>query len=133
MSGWSRIANVFRSSQVNRDIDEELRSHLDEALAEGRDPGEVSRAFGSRLRLREEVQDALVARWLESMLADANFGCRQLLKHKTLSVAAILSLALGIGASMAAFRLIDALFLRPLPVAHPEQLYELTYQDLFEG
>ena len=54
-------------------------------------------------------------------------------KHKTASAAAILSLALGIGASMAAFRLIDALFLRPLPVAHPERLYEVTYPNLFEG
>src|SRR5665213_451792 len=50
--------------------------------------------------------------WLESLIADAVFGWRQLLKHKTASAAAILSLALGIGACMAAFRLIDALFLR---------------------
>jgi putative ABC transport system permease protein len=71
--------------------------------------------------------------WPESIVADVVFGWRQLLKHKTASAAAILSLALGIGASMAAFRLIDALFLRPLPVAHPEQLYELTYPTLFEG
>ena len=73
------------------------------------------------------------APWLESLAADAIFGARQLFKHKTASAAAIVSLALGIGASMAAFRLIDALFLRPFPVAHPERLYELTYQSLFEG
>jgi predicted permease len=84
-------------------------------------------------RAREAVRDAIVAPWLESLVADAVFGWRQLLKHKTASAAAILSLALGIGASMAAFRLIDALFLRPLPVAHPERLYEVTYQYLFEG
>jgi predicted permease len=74
-----------------------------------------------------------IVRRLESIIPDAIFGGRQLLKHKTASAAAILSLALGIGASMAAFRLIDALFLKPLPVAHPEQLYELTYPSLFEG
>jgi predicted permease len=71
--------------------------------------------------------------WLDSLRADAAFGWRQILKHKAASAAAILSLGLSMGASMAAFRLIDALFLRPLPVAHPERLYALTFENLFEG
>ncbi len=78
-------------------------------------------------------REASIARRLESIVPDTIFGWRQILQHRAVSAAAILSLALGIGASMAAFRLIDALFLRPLPVAHPEQLYELTYPNLFEG
>ncbi|HEX5431236.1 MAG TPA: ABC transporter permease, partial [Bryobacteraceae bacterium] len=49
------------------------------------------------------------------------------------SAVAVLSLALGIGASMAAFRLIDALFLQPLPITHPERLYALTFQELFDS
>jgi hypothetical protein len=81
----------------------------------------------------EPRQGASIARRLESIIPDAIFGWRQLSKHKTASAAAILSLALGIGASMAAFRLIDALFLRPLPIAHPEQRYQVTYPYLFEG
>src|SRR5580704_3494345 len=71
--------------------------------------------------------------WLDSLRADAAFGWRQILKHKAASAAAIRSLGLSMGASMAAFRLIDALFLRPLPVAHPERLYALTFENLFEG
>ena len=82
---------------------------------------------------REARPGASIARRLESVIPDAVFGWRQILKHRAVSAAAILSLALGIGASMAAFRLIDALFLRPLPVAHPEGLYEVTYPNLFEG
>jgi predicted permease len=70
---------------------------------------------------------------LDSLHSDAIFGWRQILKQKTVSMAAVVSLALGIGASLAAFRLIDALFLRALPVAHPEQLYVLTYQNYFDG
>ena len=132
MSLWSRFANVFRS-RVNDDIDAELQSHFDEAKIHGRDPLETSCAFGSRLRAREAVRDAIVAPWLESLIADAVFGMRQILKHKTASAAAVLSLALGIGACVAAFRLIDALFLRPLPVAHPERLYALTFKSLSEG
>src|SRR5216684_3140015 len=132
MSIWSRVANVFRR-RVDDDIDAELQSHFDEADADGRDPAEASRAFGSRLRARESIRDAIVARGLESLVADAIFGWRQILKHKSASAAAVLSLALGIGASMAAFRLIDALFLRPLPIAHSERLYVLTWESLFEG
>jgi len=128
MSMWSRIANVFRTREVDRDIDEELQSHLEEARAAGRSPAEAERAFGSRLRAREGVRDAVVATRLESLFADAVFGWRQLLKHKAASAAAILSLALGIGSCTAAFRLIDALLLRPLPVADPGRLYILSYQ-----
>jgi hypothetical protein len=64
---------------------------------------------------------------LGSLGADILFGWRQVRKHKTASAAAIISLALGMGASLAAFRLVDALFLRPLPVSHPERLSVLTY------
>src|SRR5438876_9370261 len=63
--------------------------------------------------------------WLESLRADAVFGWRQLKKHWLTSAAAILSLALAIGACPSAFRLIDALLLRPLPVADPDRLYAM--------
>ena len=62
----------------------------------------------------------------DSLRADAIFGWRQLRKNKVTSAAAVLSLALGIGACTSAFRLIDALLLRPLSVAHPERLYALS-------
>ena len=64
--------------------------------------------------------------WLDSLRADASLGWRRLRKSKVTSAAAILSLALALGSSVAAFRLIDALLLRPLPVAHPERLYSLA-------
>jgi predicted permease len=132
MSLWSRIVNVFRGERLSREIDEELQSHIEEAVAQGRDPTEARRAFGSALRLREESRDVRLVAWLESLRADAIFGWRQLKKNKVTSAAAILSLALGIGACTGAFRLIDALLLRPLPVAHPEQLHALTRQTILE-
>jgi len=130
MSLWSRIVNVFRGDRLSREIDEELQSHVEEAIAQGRDPAEARRAFGSALRLREESRDVRLVAWLDSLRADAIFGWRQLKKNKVASAAAILSLALGIGACTGAFRLIDALLLRPLPVAHPEQLYALARQAI---
>src|SRR5712664_2784411 len=128
MSLWSRIANVVRGDGLSREIDEELESHISEAIEQSRDPAEARRAFGSGLHLREESRDVKLIAWLDSLRADTVFGWRQLMKRKTTSAAAILSLALAIGACTSAFRLIDALLLRPLPVANPEQLYSPSRQ-----
>jgi len=130
MSLWSRLANAFQGQRLNREIDEEFDSHIREAIEHGRDPEEVRRAFGSTLRQREESRDMRLVPWLESLRADAVFGWRQLNKTKVTSAAAILSLALAIGACTSAFRLIDALLLRPLPVANPERLYDLSRQGI---
>src|SRR5580693_7312397 len=120
---WSRIVNACRGDRLNREIDEEIQSHLAEAVAHGRGPSEARAALGSALRHREESRDIRLVPWLDSLRADAVFGWRQIMKRKVTSAAAILSLALAIGGCTAAFRLIDALLLRPLPIAAPERLY----------
>src|ERR1700730_16117622 len=130
MSFLSRITNVLRGNHLNREIDEELQSHLAEAAEQGRDPAETRRAFGSALRHREESRDIRLIAWLDSLRADAVFGWRQLIKKKVTSAAAVLSLALAIGACTSAFRLIDALLLRPLPVSHPDRLYSVAFQGI---
>ena len=130
MSLWSRIGNVFRRDRLSCEIEEEQRAHLEEAVEQGRDEREARRAFGSALQRREESLDMKLIPWLDSLRADVVFGWRQLMKRKVTSAAAILSLALAIGACTSAFRLIDALLLRPLPIAHPEQLYGLSLQGI---
>ena len=102
MSLWSQIVNVLRGDRLNREIDEELASHIEEAIVQGRDPTEARRAFGSALRQREESRDIRLIAWLDSLRADAVFGWRQLMKKKVTSAAAILSLALAIGAALIA-------------------------------
>jgi predicted permease len=130
MSLWTRVGNVFRADRLNREIDEELEAHIAEAIAQGRDPVEARKALGSTLRHREGSRDVRLVAWLESLSSDAIFGLRQLKKTKVTSLAAILSLALAIGACTSAFRLIDAILLRPLPVANPERLYDLSRQGI---
>ena len=125
MSLWSRISNVFRSERLSHEIGEEFEAHIAEAIEQGRDPAEARRAFGSVLGRRDESHDVRVVAWLDSMRADAAFGWRHLWKKKVTSAAAILSLALAIGACTSAFRLIDALLLRPMPVADPDRLYAM--------
>jgi len=128
MSYWSRVRNVFRSERLNREIDEEMQCHIEEAIEAGRDPEEARRSFGRALQQRERSRDVKVAAWLDGIRADFVFGWRQLIKSKTSSGAAALSLALTIGACTAAFRLADAVLFRPLPVAEPGRLFFLEYE-----
>src|SRR5260370_41818587 len=98
MSLWSRIANVVRGDGLSREIDEELESHIAEAIQQGRDPAEARRALGSALRRREESRDIRLIPWLDALRADAILGWRQLKKNKVASAAAILLVGLSIGA-----------------------------------
>jgi putative ABC transport system permease protein len=134
MSVWTRVWNAFRGDRLNRELNEEFESHIEEAVAEGRDPEEVRQVFGSMLRQREASRRVRVAGWLDGLKADVIFGWRQLRRNRVTSTAAILSLALAMGACVSAFRLIDALLWRPLPVTAPERLFALSRAELtFEG
>jgi putative ABC transport system permease protein len=126
MSMWSRLANLFRAERLDREIEEELRTHVQEAIEEGRDPEEVQRAFGSFLRYREQSREVKLVVWMDSLRADLIFGWRQLCKRPATSLAAVLSLALAIGSCTSVFRLVDALLFRPLPVRDADRLYAMV-------
>jgi len=134
MSWLSRLANVFRTSRVERDLDDELRFHIESRIEQLVAAGhtrraaeqEVMRRFGGHLRLREQSRDVKLLPWLDSLVKDVRFGARMLRKDAVVSVAAVLSLALAIGACTAAFSLVNALILRPLPVRAPERLIYLA-------
>src|SRR3981081_4383959 len=127
MSYFTRIRNVFRKTKGHREIEEELADHIDYGVKAGRSRAEIEQALGGLLRQRETSTDVKLAVWLDSLKADAVFGMRQLRSRPTATAAAVLSLALAIGSITAAFRLIDAMLLRPLPVANPQSLYTLAY------
>lgn len=127
MSLRTRIANAFRPDRMNRELDEEFEAHIADAIEEGRDPAEARRAFGSPLRQREAIRQFRVTGWLDGLRADLIFGWRQLKRNRITSAAAILSLALAMGACVSAFRLIDALLLRPLPIAEPQRLFAISF------
>lgn len=121
MSLLSRFTNLFRRHRLDSELDEELAAHLEEAAEHGRSPEAVRRAFGSSLHYREESRDLKLFPWLDSLAADVVFGWRQLNKRRGASVAAVLSLGLAIGATTAVYRIVEALLLRPLPIAQPER------------
>jgi predicted permease len=129
MSLWSRVANVFRGEKLSREIAEEMESHIAEAVEHGRDPDEARLALGrdhQQRRQRESSYEIRTLGWLALLRADILFGYRQLKRNKVTSAVAMLSLALAMGACIGAFRLIDALLWRPMPVAHAERLYAIS-------
>jgi len=141
MSFVSRFVNVFRSSRVDEHLDEELHFHIEErtrALIEaGHSPDEAARrarrTLGNALVLRERSREVKLLPWLDALLRDVRYGARVLRREPVVTGAAVLSLALAMGACIAAFALIDALVLRPLPVREPERLVSLAYPDIQES
>lgn len=125
-----RLFNLFRRTRIEEQIDEELASHIEEAIERGRSAAEAKKAFGGELLQRERSRDVKLIPWLESLRADAVFGWRQLRKRPSVSAAAILSLALAIGSTAAAFQLVDAVLLRTLAVSHPHALFYLAVNNV---
>ena len=127
MSWLSRFLNVVRRDRLNRDLDDEIQFHLaartEELTRRGMTPeqaqGQAGRQLGNPLLLRESSRDIKLFPRLESILQDVAFGLRLCRKNTIVTAAAVVSLSLAIGACTAAFSLIDALILRPLPVNDP--------------
>src|SRR5918999_6024377 len=89
--------------------------------------------IGRRLGARESSRSVKLLSWLDSVFKDIRFAVRMLRKHIVVTGAAIASLTLALGASLAAFSLIDALILRPLPVREPERLVYLRFPTYSPG
>jgi len=115
-------------------LEDDIRFHIEsetqDNIDRGMPPEEARRAallkFGNLARVMEDTREVWSMPWVERRLQDVHFGFRMLLKHSSFTIAAVLSLALGIGANTAVFSLVDALLLQRLPVPHPEQLFSLV-------
>src|SRR6516165_373039 len=114
-------------------IDDELRDHIEretlENIGVGMAPEEARaaalRKFGNILCVAEEVRAVWGWQWLERLWQDLVHAARLFSKSPGFVAIAVISIALGTGANVAIFSAVDALVLRPLTVAHPNELYAI--------
>src|SRR2546423_6865238 len=130
--GWWMAFWNWRRAE-DEEIDKELRAHLELEEEELEESGVAAvearcaarRAVGDTTLGEEGVRAISPWTWVEAFFQDVRYGLRQLRKSPGFTTVAVLTLALGIGANTAIFTLIHAILLKPLPVAHPEELYNL--------
>ncbi len=131
------LRGLFRKQQVEREMDEELRGYLDDAVNEkmrrGLNREQAVRAarieMGGAESVKQRVRAASWESLVETLWQDLKFGLRLLRFSLAFAAAAILSLALGIGANTAIFQLLDAIRLRALPVKNAQELTEVRIAE----
>jgi len=128
-----RLATLFQRSQVNAEMDDELRSHIqlraDDLEHSGVDRAEAERKarieFGGYQRVKEECHESAGGTFVESLSQDFRLAVRMLRKSPGFTAVAVITLALGIGANTVVFSALNALILRPLNVPRAESLYSI--------
>ncbi len=135
MQRWP--VSFWRRKRREAELDEELRSHLEMAAREREERGDAAkeaeraarREFGNIELVKEATRGAWGWRWLEDLVEDARYGLRMLGKNPGFTIVAILSLALGIGATTAIFSVVYGVLVNPYPYAHSDRMVHLTVHD----
>jgi putative ABC transport system permease protein len=126
----ARLRGLFGDRKANQELDDEIEAHLrllaERYVRQGMTEAEAAwaarRQFGNVTLLQEAHREARGFRPIETLFQDLRYGLRVLRKNPGFTVAAVLSLALGIGANLTIFSFVDAFFLRPIPAREPERL-----------
>jgi predicted permease len=138
MAIFHRIANLFRRSQIDREIDAELQAHIalriDDNIAHGMPPEEARRdallRFGNPAATKERVAASDTTLGLANFARDLRYAVRQLRRSPGFALTAIFTLALGIGANVIVFGVLNAMILHPLKVANADRLFQIAKRQL---
>ncbi|MGB2644868.1 MAG: ABC transporter permease [Candidatus Acidiferrum sp.] len=136
-----RLRSLFHRAQTDQELDDELRDHLERKTEEYVAQGMTQEEARWRARLdldgieqtREKCRDTRRVNWIQDLTLDVRFGLRTLRKSSAFTTVAILTLALGIGANIAIFSILDPLLLRKLPVQDPDSLVFLGNAGLWHA
>jgi predicted permease len=131
------LGRLLRTRSLDRDLDRELRAHLDlltdDLMRSGLSREEATRrariSLGGVEQIKEASRDARGTRFIQDWWQDTRYAFRALRRAPGFSAAAILTLALGIGANTAVWSVLDALVLRALPVEKSDELYAIRHGD----
>src|SRR5580658_2094917 len=137
----SRCAALFGKRKLDDDLDEELRAHIDHAVEENVKSGMTAdaartkalREFGGFTQTKEDYRMQRGLPLLETLAKDLRFGIRQLVKSPAYAVTAVLTLALGIGATTAIFSVVKAVLMAPLPYKDPSRIVAVWTTNPTQG
>lgn len=135
--GWNRARAFSKKAEHDADLDAELAAHLEFAVEENIQKGmsaeEARRQalirFGGMTQAKEKQRDARGLPWLDVLMQDLRFTLRTLRRDRAFTLIAILILALGIGANIAVFSVVNTILLRPLPFPDPQKLVFIAGND----
>jgi predicted permease len=138
---WAKLRALFMRHRLEDDLREEMDAHLhmelEEHLERGLDPGvafqRARRTFGNETQIRESAREAWMFIRIETFWQDVRYALCVLRRSRGFALTAIVVMTLGIGATTAAFTLLDYVLLRPLPFVEPERLVLLHQTNLADG
>src|ERR1017187_9581255 len=128
-----RLRSLFRKRRVEQELSDELRFHLEKLMEEKIVRGMTSaearyaalRELGGVEQIKEECRDMRRVNYIENFFQDVRYGLRVLRRNPGFAATAILTLALGIGATTAIFSVVDTVMLKPLPFPTADRLVRI--------